>query len=74
MKFQCIRCQITWGEGNPEIEGYSHGLCKYCLKEALTPLYRNRQTKEGNFDCFGKACGFCDQYTCKYRDLCLSNI
>ena len=71
MKYQCIRCMVTWGEGVPERDGYSHGLCAACLKEALTPLYRSRQAREGNFDCFGRACGFCDQDACTYREICL---
>jgi hypothetical protein len=71
IKFQCIRCQTIWGEGEPERDGYSHGLCGLCLKEALIPLYRKKQAEEGNFDCFGKAQGFCDQCGCKYREICL---
>ncbi len=70
---QCIRCRVTWG-GGPDIDGcYSHGLCEKCLKEALTPLYRKRQRQEGNFDCFGTACGYCDQFGCKYRKICLGS-
>ncbi len=72
MKFQCIKCHATWGEGYPEIEGYSHGLCACCLKEALIPVYRRRQVREGNFDCFGKSYDFCDQGACMYRNICLA--
>ena len=72
MKYQCIRCKITWGEGIPELEGYSHGLCLACLREALAPIYRKRQIEEGNFDCFARSTGFCDQIMCKYRRICLS--
>lgn len=71
MMYQCIRCQITWGEGCPERDGYSHGLCPACLKEALTPLYRQRQIREGHFDCFGRSSGYCDQWGCSYRSVCL---
>ncbi len=71
MKYQCIKCRVTWGDGEPERDGYSHGLCLDCLKEALIPLYRKRQLAEGNFDCFGKAVDYCDQYCCKYREMCL---
>ncbi|HOI94875.1 MAG TPA: hypothetical protein PK250_09235 [Syntrophobacter fumaroxidans] len=74
MKYQCIRCNLTWGEGEPERDGYSHGLCGTCLKDALTPIYRKRQAQEGNFDCFGKAADFCDQFACKYRELCLKSM
>jgi hypothetical protein len=72
--YQCIRCRITWGEGRPEVDGYSHGLCLACLKEALIPIYRKRQAQEGNFDCFARAAGFCDQDFCKYRTICLGTI
>lgn len=72
MMYQCIRCHMTWGDGTPEKDGYSHGLCMTCLREALTPLYRKRQALEGNFDCFARANGFCDQALCKYRQICLS--
>lgn len=71
MMYQCIKCLKTWGDGQPEVDGYSHGLCECCLREALTPLYRRRQVSEGNFDCFAKASGFCDQHACKYRRVCL---
>ena len=30
------------------------------------------QRAEGNFDCFGKAQSFCDQYQCCFRSLCLN--
>ena len=30
------------------------------------------QLAEGNFDCFGKAGGSCDQMDCCFRDDCLS--
>jgi hypothetical protein len=72
MMFQCVRCQVTWGEGNPEAEGYSHGLCFRCLKEKLTPIYLKRQREEfGSFECFGTAEDFCDQEKCTYREICL---
>lgn len=71
MKNQCIRCRGVWGEGDPETEGYSHGLCPDCLRDTLAPLYRKRQLAEGNFDCFAKSSGFCDQVKCKYREVCL---
>jgi len=71
MKYQCVKCQETWGEGSPEEEGYSHGLCLTCLRETLTPTVRRRQIREGNFDCFGRASCYCDQSMCKYRGVCL---
>ena len=73
MMYQCIRCHKTWGNGSPEVDGYSHGLCVGCLKEALTPLYRKRQAEEGNFDCFARAADHCDQPACKYRRICMED-
>ncbi len=73
MIYQCIKCQETWENGKPTSDGYySHGLCAPCLKDALIPLYRKRQAREGNFDCFGKSSGFCDQTNCTYRQLCIN--
>lgn len=73
MTYQCIKCHATWENGKPDSDGYySHGLCASCLKDALIPLYRKRQAREGNFDCFGKSSGFCDQTDCKYRALCIN--
>jgi hypothetical protein len=34
-------------------------------------LIREIQIAEGNFDCFGKAAGYCDQLTCCFRMICL---
>ena len=71
MKFKCINCGKEWGRGNPEKDGYSHGVCKKCLKLGLTEIYRKRQVEEGSFDCFAKSSGYCDRLDCKYRELCL---
>ena len=37
-------------------------------------LIREIQCSEGNFDCFGSAKQFCDQWNCRFRSLCLSDI
>jgi len=71
MKYVCVNCKKEWREIAPEEEGFSHGLCSSCLKKALIPIYRDRQKKEGNFDCFGTSLGYCDQGACKYRPVCL---
>jgi hypothetical protein len=34
-------------------------------------LIRQIQRAEGNFDCFGTAQDFCDQYLCCFREDCL---
>ncbi len=35
-----------------------------------TALIREIQLAEGNFDCFGSAVEYCDQWGCRYRPLC----
>ncbi len=34
-------------------------------------LIKEIQRKEGNFDCFGSAEGYCDQLDCLFRSACL---
>jgi hypothetical protein len=34
-------------------------------------LIRNIQRAEGNFDCFGTAIDYCDQWECCFRSWCL---
>ena len=71
--YVCIRCKKTWETHNGDTDlNPSGSLCNPCLKDSLAPIYRKRQSLEKNFDCFGKASGYCDQLTCKYRNLCLS--
>jgi len=36
-------------------------------------LIRSIQKAEGNFDCFGTAEDYCDQWECCFRSLCLKN-
>ena len=71
--YLCIKCGKTWEIENGDTDSVSSGsLCKPCLRECLAPIYRKRQSEERNFDCFGKATDYCDQFKCKYRELCLS--
>ena len=37
-------------------------------------LIRQIQKAEGNFDCFGKAEDYCDQWNCCFREDCLPSI
>lgn len=68
----CVKCKKTWERINGDPDPTPSGtLCRPCLKESLVTIYRRRQILEHNFDCFGKASGYCDQLECKYRDLCL---
>jgi hypothetical protein len=73
MTYQCIKCKRTWIKGKESVF-YSHGLCKVCARGLLIPTIRKKQIREGNFDCFGKAKFYCDQYLCKYKSLCLHGI
>jgi len=70
VKFRCIVCGKTKGEGNPRVEGYSDGFCTDCARIHLIPLIRMKQRRAGNFDCFGKAENYCDQ-PCKYKLICV---
>ncbi len=71
--YVCVKCGKMWERDNGDTDPTPSGtLCHPCLKESLVPLYRRRQSREGNFDCFGKATDYCDQFTCKYRVMCLN--
>ncbi len=35
-------------------------------------IIRSIQKAEGNFDCFGTAFDYCDQWQCCFRSLCLA--
>ena len=37
-------------------------------------LIRRIQKAEGNFDCFGTATVYCDQYQCCFREDCLEPL
>lgn len=39
---------------------------------SMVELIRSIQRAEGNFDCFRTANGYCDQWECSWRSLCLS--
>jgi hypothetical protein len=47
---------------------------KQCIENDffdITALIRSIQRVEGNFDCFKKAKGYCDQLNCCWRPYCL---
>jgi len=48
-----------------------HGIKSF--GKTKTSLIREIQLEEGNFDCFGTAIDYCDQVTCCFRSICLSN-
>jgi hypothetical protein len=41
-------------------------------KLSKTDLIKTIQRNEGNFDCFGTAANYCDQFVCCWRDDCLT--
>lgn len=74
LKVKCMKCgkewqkesKISWGP-----DDFTSSLCDICFMKVISPIIHKRQLKEGNFNCFGSACGHCDQLECKYRDCCL---
>jgi hypothetical protein len=72
--FRCITegCNTIWRVEGVEGTDNSHGLCPTCAKQQFIPIFRKRQLREGNFDCFARAAGYCDQTNCFYRSLCLA--
>jgi len=56
-----------------DIEKKAHSLgVKDTWKYSKKELIREIQRKEGNFDCFGTAKDYCDQFNCLWREDCLS--
>jgi hypothetical protein len=41
-------------------------------KLSKTDLIKTIQRNEANFDCFGTAANYCDQFVCCWRDDCLT--
>lgn len=54
-----------------EIREMAKALGVKAAKMKKTELIRAVQAAEGNFQCFGTATGYCDQYGCAFRDDCL---
>jgi hypothetical protein len=70
----CIRCSKKWEKDSViawEPDDYSGSLCSSCFVEVISPIIHRKQLREGNFDCFGKAGSYCDQFGCKYMEWCL---
>lgn len=74
-KVKCIVCGIEWEKpcSSPipaeldKIFPISSTVCRRCH----VAVVQERQRKQKNFDCFGKAVNYCDQTGCKYREPCL---
>jgi hypothetical protein len=75
LRVKCIKCGrewkkdavISWGP-----DDFTSSLCDPCFKEVISPIIHRKQLNEGNFDCFGKADTYCDQFGCKYIRYCFS--
>ena len=74
MTVRCLKCGKEWQKESVVAWGpddVSSSLCCDCFIEVISPIIHKKQLREGNFDCFGKANGYCDQFQCKYRRWCL---
>lgn len=55
-----------------EVRGKAKALgLKHTFGLSKAELIRRVQKAEGNFDCFGTATGYCDQFQCSFREDCL---
>lgn len=53
---------------------FSSTICPTCAQQSCGAKYRKKQALEGNVPCFGSARnGYCDQFSCKYRTLCITS-
>jgi hypothetical protein len=74
LRVKCIKCGMEWEKDSVILWGpndFSSSLCNNCFKEVIAHTIHKKQLNEGNFDCFGKAKAYCDQFECKYRKWCL---
>jgi len=74
LRVKCIKCGDEWEKDSTiswEADDYSSSLCTPCFIQVISPIIHRKQRSEGNFACFGKAVGDCDQYSCKYKKWCL---
>lgn len=55
-----------------EIRAMAKALGVSSFGKSKIDLIREIQRKEGNFDCYGTANGFCDQMECLFRPSCVS--
>jgi hypothetical protein len=74
LRVKCIKCGIEWEKDTLipwEPDDFTSSLCDNCFREVISPIIHRKQLNEGNFDCFGTANVYCDQFGCKYRQWCL---
>jgi len=55
-----------------EVRAIAKSLGLNCFGKTKAELIKEIQRKEGNFDCFGSALDYCDQFECLFRASCLS--
>ena len=55
-----------------EIRALAKSLGINSFGKSKAELIKEIQLKQGNFDCFGSAAGYCDQLGCLFRRSCLS--
>jgi hypothetical protein len=75
MLYKCIwqGCDKIWGEPEPALSGYSHGLCSVHVRLAFEKVFRKLQIKEGNPDCYLKSFGNCNRHWCTFHPICTIN-
>jgi len=54
-----------------ELQAMAKSLGINSSKKNKTELIRQIQREQGNFDCFGSATDYCDQFDCLFRSACL---
>jgi len=72
MLYRCIwaGCDKIWGEPEPGVSGYSHGLCSVHIRFAFENTFRRLQIKEGNPDCYLRCFGNCHRHWCTFHPIC----
>ena len=54
-----------------ELERLAKSLGIKSIGKNKADLIKQIQRKQGNFDCFGSAVDYCDQFSCLFRASCL---
>jgi len=54
-----------------ELERLAKSLGIKSIGKNKADLIKQIQRKQGNFDCFGSAVDYCDQFDCLFRTSCL---
>lgn len=54
-----------------EVRALAKSLGVKSFGKSKLELIKEIQRKQGNFDCFGSAEGYCDQLECQFREACV---